>query len=184
MYVENVFKEEDYRELIDIVNEIDKENLEIQSVYGRLILDTVKLSDKFLTRASILANTHSDQRLTIKGNPLCVIYAKEYGQPNLPPHFDGDDTQLIMNYQLDSNTTWPVGIDKHTYGLKNNSAVMFHPNENIHWRPHKDFSDGEYVIMMFFRFYEPHNKQDYSHQALSQDDPVFRDILEYRNSLS
>jgi len=60
---------------------------------------------------------------------------------------------------------------------------MFNPNLNLHWRPKKEFKDGDYVAMIFFRFEKKNNKTDYSHLALSQDDPIFKEANDFRNSL-
>ena len=38
-------------------------------------------------------------------------YSSKYGQPNLPPHFDGDTNSLIVDYQYRGNTSWGLGVD-------------------------------------------------------------------------
>lgn len=114
-----------------------------------------------------------------------VKYSGEYGSPNLPPHFDGDSNDLIINYQLDSNFVWDVGINKSTHKLENNSALIFNPNTNIHWRPIVEFKKGDYVKMIFFRFKEIDSENDYSSLSkLMQNDPVFIDTELYRKKVS
>jgi len=110
-----------------------------------------------------------------------VEYNKLYGTPNLPPHFDGDTTDLIINCQLFSNTSWPVGLGTETYDLEDNSALLFNPNTNIHWRPHKVFKDGEYVKMIFVRFCRVEGKSDYSNLRYSQDHEVFKEVVAIRD---
>lgn len=116
-------------------------------------------------------------------NILYVNYSGKYGTPNLPPHFDGEVSDIIINFQLDSNTSWDLGIGTTLYKLENNSAVVFNANENIHWRPHKDFTDDEYVKMIFFRFCT-HPATDYSDKAYSQDHPIYQEAREFRDSLN
>jgi hypothetical protein len=112
-----------------------------------------------------------------------VRYSNLYGDPGLPPHFDGDTNDLVIDYQLDSNTSWDLGVDLKTYPLENNSALLFNANEHIHWRPHKSFNEGEYIDMIFFRFYNLNNKSNYKHLKYSQNDDIFKEARDFRNSL-
>jgi hypothetical protein len=114
---------------------------------------------------------------------LYVRYSNLYGDPNLPPHFDGDTNNLVIDYQLYSNTSWDLGINLNTYSLENNSALLFNANEYIHWRPHKTFNDGEYVDMIFIRFFNLHNRPNYEHLRYSQSDDIFKEVNIFRDSL-
>jgi hypothetical protein len=114
---------------------------------------------------------------------LHATYSGKYGTPNLPPHFDGDTNDLIINFQLSSNTSWDLGLGLQTYGVEDNSALIFNGNEHIHWRPNKVFNEEEYVQMIFFRFFKINSRSDYSHLRLSQTDKVFEDVVKFRNSL-
>jgi len=86
-----------------------------------------------------------------------VIYA-EYskrsgGNPMLNPHFDvSDNPTLFLDYQLDSNTSWPIIVEDDSFDLKNNDSLLFESVQNIHYRPVKNFLDEEFVKMLFFRF--------------------------------
>lgn len=116
---------------------------------------------------------------------IYVEYSSKYGDPNLPPHYDGDNNDLIINYQLDSNISWHLGLGMSTYKIENNSALVFNPNTNIHWRPILDFQKGDYVKMIFFRFKREDIDNDYSHLSnLMQNDVVYRDVDMYRRKLS
>jgi hypothetical protein len=112
-----------------------------------------------------------------------VRYSNLYGNPNLPPHFDHDSTSLVIDYQLNSNTFWDLGIDLETYPLENNSALMFNPNKQIHWRPHKTFNNEEYIDMIFFRFYDLNNKLNHENLNYSQDHDIFKEVKVFRDSL-
>lgn len=113
----------------------------------------------------------------------CVEYSNKYGEPNLPPHFDGSTSDLIIAFQLEANTYWDLGINTDVYYLKNNSIIIFNPNENIHWRPHKIFNDEEYVKMIFIRFDKLENPSDYSHKGYSENHPIFAEAFKVRDSL-
>jgi hypothetical protein len=114
---------------------------------------------------------------------LHATYSSKYGTPNLPPHFDGDTNDLIINFQLSSNTSWGLGLGLNNYKIDDNSALVFNGNTNIHWRPNKVFKHGEYVQMIFFRFYKINNRTDYSYVPMNQADKVFEDVIKFRNSL-
>lgn len=110
-------------------------------------------------------------------------YNSKYGQPNLPPHFDGDNNSLIIDYQYKSNTSWGLGVDTTVFEMEDNKAIIFNPNEYPHWRPHKTFEEGEEVTMIFFRFPDRSGKTDYSHKRQWPGDEIFADIRKIRDNL-
>jgi hypothetical protein len=179
--VNNIFLEE---ELTILQNLFDNTtSIEIDPVLGRKIVYIKDIPEPLLLKVTNIANSISNEPLSFT-HVLSVEYNREFGEPNLPVHFDGDDQDLILNFQLSSNISWDLGVNCEVYPLKNNSAVIFNPNLNSHWRPKKDFKDGDYVTMIFFRFEKTNNKTDYSHLTLSQDDPIFKEANDFRNSLN
>jgi hypothetical protein len=110
-------------------------------------------------------------------------YNSKYGQPNLPPHFDGDTNSLIVDYQYKSNTSWGLGVDTTVFEMEDNKAIIFNPNEYPHWRPHKTFEEGEEITMIFFRFPDRSGKTDYSHKRQWPGDEIFADIRKIRDNL-
>lgn len=113
---------------------------------------------------------------------LYTEYSNKYGSPNLPPHFDGDKNDFIINMQLSSNTSWDLGLNLQTYTLKDNSALIFNGNTEIHWRKHKEFKDGEYVKMLFARFYNAEKRSDYSHLPTNAGHDIFKNVSAFRDS--
>lgn len=109
-------------------------------------------------------------------------YRREYGQPNLPPHFDGDNNSLIVDYQYKANTSWGLGVDTTVFEMEDNKAIIFNPNEYPHWRPHKTFEEGEFVTMIFYRFPDRSGNTDYSHMRRNQHDEIFSDIHKIRDN--
>jgi hypothetical protein len=177
----DIFLEEELTILKDIFQ--NTTDIELDPVLGRKIVYIKDVPESLLLKVSSIANSISDEPVSFT-HLLSVEYNKEYGEPNLPVHFDGDDQDLILNFQLSSNTSWDLGVNCETYPIKDNSAVVFSPNLNSHWRPKKEFKSGDYVIMIFFRFQKINNKTDYSHLALAQDHPIFKEANDFRNSLS
>lgn len=70
--------------------------------------------------------------------------------PTLYPHIDGfDEKRFTLDLQLRSNTDWSIFVEGREFTLKDNSALTFYGTEQEHWRPEKDFQDGEYIDMLF-----------------------------------
>jgi hypothetical protein len=110
---------------------------------------------------------------------IFVDYDGQYGQPNLPPHFDGDSNTVIVDYQYKSNTSWGLGVNTTVYEMQDNKAIIFNPNEYPHWRPYKTFQDGEYITMAFFRFI---GQQSYADMRYKQDHEIFDEARKARDS--
>jgi hypothetical protein len=177
--VENLFSDKDLLYLNNLINNlptIDDPNLgRVQNGFGISDRDTnIKIQD--------LANSLSDKKLQFNSASY-AYYSKAHGEPNLPPHFDSDFTDLIIDYQLEANISWDLGVNTELYPLEDNSAIVFNPNTNIHWRPYRRFEDGEYVKMLFFRFVGVDSKTDYSHTDYSLDHDIFKPARDFRDSL-
>lgn len=112
-----------------------------------------------------------------------VEYNNLYGEPNLPPHFDEDRNDLIINYQLSSNTSWDVGVGLKNYQLEDNTALLFNGNKNIHWRPKKIFNDGEYVRMLFFRFCKREDPSVYPVISDKIKNEMFLEIYKFMDTI-
>lgn len=180
--INKLFSQDEINILSNLVN--NPNGQKVQEIYGRMryfgpfepVDEAIKFEDLLTEKVNSLLNT----RFLPCKITLCVTYSLEYGEPSLPPHFDGDSTDLILNYQLESNTTWPVGVGTEVVELEDNSAILFNPNEQVHWRTRKKFNKGEYVKMVFIRF-QSSESSDYSHLRLSQTDPIFSDAHRARD---
>ena len=180
MYIiPNVFSKEQIEYAMQ--NIASSPNIEEQSRYGRYMFHDMNWDEGFQSTALHQAEEAVGEKLLWAGAG-CAEYTAKAGEPNLPPHFDGDSTDYIMTYQLSSNKAWPLGVDFNVVTLEDNSGVIFEPNKNIHWRTHTKFEDGEFVRMMFFRFQRP-IMSDYSDMAKDLKDPIFDDINEFRDSI-
>jgi hypothetical protein len=80
--------------------------------------------------------------------------------PRLMPHHDGvfPEPRFTFDYQIGSNTDWPLVVEGKTFTLKDNQALTFSGTHQIHWREKKEFQDGEYVDMIFFHMYSRSDK--------------------------
>jgi hypothetical protein len=71
--------------------------------------------------------------------------------PNLFPHRDSFlEPRFTFDYQIGGNVSWSIIVEDKEYLLKNNSALTFSGTHQIHWRNQKEFSDTDYLDMIFF----------------------------------
>ncbi len=180
----DLFSQEELSTLNQLIQIIPDHKFQVHESLGRLQTNDVLLPKNLSSKLTTSISTVLGKQVKMV-TPVWVEYSNKYGSPNLPPHFDRDSNEFIINYQLASspNTVWPVGVNCQTYPLTDNSAVGFNPNTNVHWRPHKTLAPGEYVQMIFFRFYDPVNLADYSYLPNHSDDPIFTEVSAFRDSL-
>jgi hypothetical protein len=158
----------------------DKEVIKEDGVLGRILYMVPDLYEMNNAIQKRVAKLVSKELNSIGG--VFAEYNAKYGQPNLPPHFDGDNNSLIIDYQYKSNTSWGLGVDTTVFEMEDNKAIIFNPNEYPHWRPHKTFEEGEEITMIFFRFPDRSGKTDYSHKRQWPGDDIFADIRKIRDN--
>jgi hypothetical protein len=183
--MENVYEVSDFLlpeelEIIELTMK-DREMEKEDPILGR-VLYKLPLPDKMLEDIQQRVETLVGRKLDFIGH-IFAEYESKYGQPNLPPHFDGDNNSLIIDYQYKSNTSWDLGVETEVFKMKDNKAIIFNPNQYPHWRPHKTFGNEEYVTMIFFRFPNKDGKIDYSDMRYSQNHEIFEDARKIRDSL-
>ena len=196
--VNNIFTEEELQFLhneikysdvpVDLngnyLNSKDNNGVGIDIDLGRLQFKNLSnLPESIINKINNLVFNLTKTSLTMS-SISAVEYSNKYGEPNLPIHYDHDNSELIVNFQLSSNVLWEVGIDFNLYSLEDNSAIIFNPNRYKHWRPKKIFKDNEYVKMIFFRFINLDNPSDYSHLDYIIGHEVFAEVEAYRDSVS
>lgn len=169
--INNVFTR---KELDGIKSAIDNSGTAlVQPELGRININGFNFDLDITEKVVALIGRSFGFDIMQSASPMCVEYSSRHGLPNLPPHFDGDDNDLIFNFQLESNTSWDIGVGGDTHPMEDNSAIVFNANTSPHWRPHKVFQEGEYVKMIFIRFKDLDKYTDYSHMNLSSDNPLF-----------
>lgn len=185
----NIFSNEELNginqaiENIIIPAEYDKNNgVGINKELGRLQFGGLHGIDDINKKVNEIVNSIVPKPLAM-AHAMSVEYSAKYGHPVLPPHYDHDTNDIVVDFQLSANTRWDLGVDLKNYEMLDNSALVFNANEHIHWRPHKTFKDGEYVRMVFWRFYDANNPSDYSHLDLTQGNEIFKQANDFRDSL-
>lgn len=171
--IKNILSEEDIRIVQETINnefnsrEKVKLNAPVKSgmadnavcyysQIGRIDIKYPKIPKDILNKIYNLVVEKSDNKIDdiVEDFVMYSKYTKSSGgNPKLEPHFDVvDNGTLILDYQLKSNKVWELKIESGYIALEDNSAVLFDPFESIHSRTIRDFSDDEFVEMLFFRF--------------------------------
>jgi hypothetical protein len=86
--------------------------------------------------------------------------------PYLMPHHDKFSQPVFtFDYQIGGNVSWPIVIEGKEVVLSNNEAITFSGTHQVHWRPEREWLDGEYMDMIFCHLYSPSlPDNDDSHQ--------------------
>lgn len=70
--------------------------------------------------------------------------------PKLIPHYDSfPEPRFTFDYQIRSNTSWPLVVEGTELVLGDNQALTFSGTHQIHWRTEKTFNEGEFIDMIF-----------------------------------
>jgi hypothetical protein len=161
-----------------IVEEVFTQN-EINSIYksiennnGGTFIKVFSQANTYIQLDEAIIDKVTKKAKEISGNNNLVLteycharYAnvtsncgKFYYRPALFPHHDETfkEPRFTFDYQLNGNTDWAIIVepDKELI-LKNNQAATFSGTHQIHWREPKEFSDDEYIEMIFFHFTDP-----------------------------
>lgn len=92
-------------------------------------------------------------------------YCLESGSaPNLRTHYDTlKYPGVTVSLKLDSTLDWDVYVEGERFQLDTNDGVLFSGSHQIHWRPRKQFNDGDYYDILVF-----HAREDIDDQELSE----------------
>jgi len=148
------------REVVEWDDSVDGEHVfqgkivKLQKDLGRYGAEGIVFPKEIYDKVSSIVNSglaNNMYKLTNQGE-FYVEYNPKYGTPALLPHYDSGTCTLILDYQLSSTTDWPLGIDDKLYQLKDNEGIILKPLDYLHYRPVREWSDGDSVRMIFFNF--------------------------------
>lgn len=100
-------------------------------------------------------------------------------EPNLPAHLDDNACSYTIDYQLSSNVEWDVHINGKAYTLRDNWAVLYDGENDLHWREKFPANNPlSFVHMIFFHFVEPeHWFFDEPHTTSEKHQSIHNDRL-------
>lgn len=157
-----------------------------KNALGRLEVGGLTMPKKIVNKVFSIAQElfHvKEYNITMLSDITYVEYNKKYseGNPVLNVHKDYGQCGLILDYQLDSNTSWDIGIEKDIYSINNNEIIALHPLTYYHWRPFKHWQDNEYVKLIFFEFHVPNMPRE---EDLSRKDDLIKYAKDYDEKIT
>lgn len=150
-------------------DEIAQIYTEIDQAYSSYIMERYgqKISD-FIMPASALEKIVkiSEEVSGVSGLVLEAYQFSRYekfikpdgslSMPRLIPHYDGfPEPRFTFDYQIRSNTSWPLLVEGNELLLEDNQALTFSGTHQIHWRTEKEFQEGEFIDMIFCHLFLP-----------------------------
>jgi hypothetical protein len=100
-----------------------------------------------------------------------IDYNLKYGdgryEPSLPPHIDSTENLVTFNYQLGGNIDWDIYIDGEKHSLKTGDAIIFSAVNQVHWRPKREWKEGDFLEIVTFDYSPP---TDWAFTG--EDDPI------------
>lgn len=171
MIIKNVFTDKEITEIKDTISETlskskinefkdqiqHDQNPYNQYVYlnqGRKDVYGIKFSEDISEKILGIANNITGKDLFLCGTQYTEYDGNLDGNPSLGMHHDGGDIDFLLDYQLESNFSWGIGIEKDVYEIEDNQLVLLRPVSNLHYRPKKTFAKDNYLKMIFFKFME------------------------------
>jgi hypothetical protein len=200
--VKNLLTSSEQKELKDQVRKIRTGEIEHPEVsqfqwWGR-INHSINIPGNILKKFLDVAHTEGSPELEMTDH-ASFCYDIKYGDyTQLPPHLDAPKNQLQMDYQLESNASWPIYVEGEKFVLEDNDVLLFAGGYQMHWREEKTLSPGEFVDMFDISFAVPNFQERYDngefatssehidirHQrALKIQNPIKRGICISRDQL-
>lgn len=178
IYIENPFSEEQISELrgaIDLIKNTPLASHPLPGDKEEFVSTTSRLEPRLMTHMSRLI-VEFDCPESVEGvmdsysKPLhkneiklahysYIDYNLKYGdgryEPALPPHIDSTENLVTFNYQLGGNIDWDIYIDNQPYSLKTGDAIIFSAVNQVHWRPKREWKEGEFLEIVTFDYCPP-----------------------------
>jgi hypothetical protein len=134
-------------------------DVKVYTQQGRIDMEYLDLPEDIVERVTELANIYTEDLpyVLIPHGAMYAEYTGKHGKPSLGPHHDGGNCNFMLDYQLESNTQWHIGMDEEVYEVKDNEALTLYPLTFSHWRPERNFATDDFVKMIFFRFVKINN---------------------------
>jgi hypothetical protein len=178
LYVEKPFSPEQVEELRSAIDSIRQRPLASETMPGdkeEFISTTSRLDPRIMTHMSrMIIEFDCPESVEKIMDSYCkpihqdevklahysyIDYNLKYGdgrfEPALPPHIDSNENLVTFNYQLDGNIDWQIYIDNKPYDLKTGDAIIFTAVNQVHWRPKREWREGDFLEIVTFDYSPP-----------------------------
>jgi len=149
----NIFTQEEIDSIYNAVESCGPVGTQIVPIYAQKAYHMM-LPEQVVNKVESFVNEFSKEKVVLTEISF-ASYSKEFGDlPLLSPHFDNTfkEPRLTFDIQLKSNIDWPIVIKGRPFLLKDNEALTFSGTHQVHWRPFREFKNGEFIDMVFCHF--------------------------------
>jgi hypothetical protein len=145
----DVFSE---KEIEDIYNHIEatKNNVGVMELFGQLTWHSW-VPDNIVSVIEKRACEETGLDLELREVQFARYTVDSGTHPKLTPHTDEAfaEPRVTFDIQVKSNTSWPIVVEGREYSLSDNQAVLFSGTHQVHWRTKKEFTEDDYIDMIF-----------------------------------
>jgi hypothetical protein len=153
-------KEIGIRQIVEDTDIGDGDNSNFEKIssisrhHGRITLRSLKIPSNIIesVHKQVIASAESKKIGYSYEGAIFVEYNLKYGFPNLGKHLDNCKNNILVDYQLYSNVSWPILVKDKEYVLLDNSCLPILVCSQEHSRPRINFKEGDVVGMIFFNF--------------------------------
>jgi hypothetical protein len=185
LIIKNFFSSEELNIINSIVNDAVEKSIKIsfdnqekhnirpneQYVYenqGRKDIYRLQFPNKIINKLVNEINKMTGKDLMFYSVQYTEYVGDLKGSPSLGVHSDDSIIDYTLDYQLESNISWGIGINDSVYEIEDNDILLLNSVTTLHYRPVKKFKKDDYVKMLLFRFAEKDFPR-YTTPKLNQD---------------
>lgn len=168
--IDNVLTQEEISTIFEIVSKTESQNFHNELAYNSWHIQLPNsLVEKFTKHAESVAGVplKLEEYNFSRYEKVTSSCGKYTFNPLLFPHTDEafQSDRFTFDYQIRSNVQWPITVDnwveEKDYTLQDNQALTFSGTHQVHWRPKREFVEGEFIELIFLHF-APLDKQPLS----------------------
>lgn len=154
--IDNIFTPEEIEVIYDHIDNTPEEKRYRHSYFGHTAFFSW-LPDSTIKKIEKVVSENFDKPLVLRELSFARYDTSGGREPLLFPHFDETfpEQRVTVDIQVKSTIPWAIVVEDTPYILKDNQALVFGGTHQIHWREKKQFSDTDYVDMIFCHFSEP-----------------------------
>jgi hypothetical protein len=158
--IKNIFTESEINDLYNLINTV---NLEEKTFVQKIFCHRayfVTLPDSVLDKIKDVAKANFGPDIELTEVSFARYSYDMYRDglakvpPSLYPHCDNafHEPRLTIDFQIKSNIDWPIIVEDREYLIKDNEAVSFSGTHQVHWRPHVEWQEDNFVDLIFTHF--------------------------------
>jgi hypothetical protein len=148
----NVFNDIDYFTFKKYLFEKPKLAKDYSAGFGRYCFND-SLINEYSEKLLPIARKHFDSETLVPSYSLFAHY--QGNEASLYKHRDDNACTYTIDYCVYQTEPWDLYVDNKAYTLKENEALAYFGNDQLHWREKFPNPESGHVAMIFFHFVEP-----------------------------